>query len=125
MDTPADVEVGDQLHGAWLAGLDEIIHDPVGNGLVEVTFIPEGPEVELERLQFDAQPVRHIGEREGREVRLTGLWTEAGKLGARHLDLVVAPGFRIGKRFELFRWLRGHGVSFLLYCNNDKAHRQL
>jgi len=102
VDTASDVEVGNQLHGAGLASLDEVVQDPVRDRLVEVALVPEGPEVEFERFQLDAQLVRDIGERQGREVRLAGLWAEAGKLRTGHVDLVIAPGLRIGKGFDLF-----------------------
>lgn len=81
MDAASNIEVGDQLHGARPACLHEVVQDPVGYGLMEVALVPEGPEIELERLQLDTQPVRDIGQREGREIRLAGLRAEAGKLG--------------------------------------------
>lgn len=112
VDAAADIEVGDQLHGAGLAGLDEVVQDPVRDRLMKVALVPEGPEVEFERFQLDAQLVRDIGERQGREVRLAGLRAEAGKLRTGHVDLVIAPGLRIGERLKRFRWLRRHSGSF-------------
>src|SRR6267142_3981868 len=53
--------------------------------------------------------VRHVTDPDRREVRLTGERTQAGELGHRHRDLVVAVGMRVRHRFERPRGLRGHG----------------
>src|SRR5574337_52923 len=62
VDAAPNVKVGDELHDAWSTRRDEVIHDSVGHGLVKVTFISEGPEVEFQRLQLYAQSVRDVGQ---------------------------------------------------------------
>src|SRR3990172_183515 len=114
VNPPADVEIGNQLHRPWLARPDQIVQDTIRDRFVKMAFVPERPEVELERFQLNAQPVRHISQGEGCEVGLASPRAEAGKVGGGDLDLVVTPGFGVGNGFDLSRWLRRHGALFPL-----------
>lgn len=103
-----DVETGFNCHLLGLDNRDEIIEDLVGNGFVEVTFIPVGPEVELEGLQLDNRRARPVADRNCGEVRLPRTGTEAGEFRTDHGCLVVPLWIRVRNRFELAAWFSTH-----------------
>src|SRR5262249_26825959 len=78
----------------------EIVEYAVGHGLVEGPGVAEGPDVELQALQLDAQPVRHVVENERREVRLARLRAQTGEFRYFHVYPVVPRGLRIGEGGE-------------------------
>lgn len=73
----------------------EIIEDGVRNGLVECAFVTVGPDVHLEAFEFNEKFVRHIGNANCREIRLTCDGTDAGQFIGFTEDLVVATLFRV------------------------------
>src|SRR4051812_16076425 len=84
-DPAARGERPGHLAAARGTGPDEVVEQPVGDRLVEDSLVAECLEKELQRLQFDAQPVRGVPEGDGSEVRVAGLRTHAGKLRADDL----------------------------------------
>src|SRR3954466_11521315 len=79
-----------RLEVARRTGVHEVVKNLVRHRLVEDAPVAEGLEVQLERLQLDAQPVRGVPKRDGPEVRVAGLRADAGELRADDLDGVVA-----------------------------------
>jgi hypothetical protein len=61
-DAAAHEELGGQAHEARFGGLDQVVEDAVGDGLVETAFVAERPDVELEALEFDAGLFRDVVE---------------------------------------------------------------
>src|ERR1700752_1852683 len=68
----------------------QVIGDLVRHGFVKGAAVAERPDVELERFELDAAPVRYVLEIERREVRLSGARAQAGDLREMHADGVVA-----------------------------------
>ena len=99
MYAAAHIEVADHRHLARLTGGDQIVEDPVGHGLVKRAFIAVGPQIELERFEFETDLVRHVGDADGGEVGLAGPGADASKLGTLHIDFKIALRPRIGKGF--------------------------
>src|SRR5687767_5289645 len=98
VDAAADGEVALDGHLERLGRGDEIVEDPVRDVLVEGALVAVAPEVELERLQLDAELIRHVADADRRKVRLPRLRAEARELGAFEADLVAPPRRRIGTR---------------------------
>ena len=95
INAAANVEFRPQAHEARGGGGDQVIEDPVGDVLVERTFIPVRPHIELERFQLHARAVGHIVERQHGEVRLSGNRAEAREFRYFHVDAEVASRGRI------------------------------
>src|SRR6185295_20118791 len=57
VDAAAHLEVPHDRHAPRREQRHEIAEDAIGDRLVEVSFVAEGPEVELQALQLDAQLV--------------------------------------------------------------------
>jgi hypothetical protein len=55
VNASADEEVSLDPHSPRPAGRDQIVQDQVRHRLVEVTLVSEGPEIELERLELQAE----------------------------------------------------------------------
>src|SRR5207245_7748825 len=55
VDASPDVEIADHAHLPGLQESDEVVQDTVGHVLVEVPLVAERPEIELQRLQLDAE----------------------------------------------------------------------
>jgi len=111
VDAAADVELGGEAHVAGGEGAAEVVEDLVGHGLVEGPLVPEGPDVELEGLELDAQPVRDVLEGEDREVGLASLRAQAGELGNPDADGVVPLGLGVGEGLQFVAGLSRHGRS--------------
>ena len=60
----------------------QVVEDAVGDRLVEGALVAVRPEVELPRLELDAELVGHVLDADGGEVGLAGLGAQAGELGA-------------------------------------------
>ena len=97
IDPAPDIELSDHFKEPWRQQFHQIIEDLVDHGLVESPNLPIVPEVELQGLQFHATRIWDVTEAEGREVRLSGLGTDTGKLRATEFDRVVTIRFRVGK----------------------------
>lgn len=108
VDPSADLEVAHDRHLSGFDGTDQVVQDPVGHVLVEMTLVAKRPQVELQGLQFDAKKVRDVANCEGGEVRLPGLRAQASELGAGEMDLVIPPRLRVGERLQILGWLRTH-----------------
>src|SRR5689334_1408177 len=94
VETAAHVELANHGRFTRLDGGDDVVKDLVGDRFVERALVAERPEVELVRLQLDAELVRNVADGDLREVWLAGDRAEAGELWRMNLDLVVA--LRVG-----------------------------
>ena len=92
---PADVPPRVHRHAPRGDGGHQVVEDAVGHVLVERPDLAVAPEVELERLELDQQLVGHVGDGHGGEVGLGRQRADAGQLGRRVDDLVVASGVRV------------------------------
>src|SRR5690606_36973351 len=100
VDPAADVELRRQAQESGGEPADQIVDDPVRDGLVKRPFASVRPDVELQRLQLDALGVRNVLEVERCEVRLTRLRAQTGELWDADTDRVVAAALRIRKGLE-------------------------
>ena len=78
----------------------EIIEDAICDILVEMSLVPETPDVELEAFQLHTQPVRHVIEDQRREIGLAGFRAQARKLRYFHVNPEIARRCRVGKGLE-------------------------
>src|SRR6185436_16074094 len=90
----------------------EVVEDLVRHLLEEMALVAERPDVELERLQLHAQPVGHVADDDGAEVRLARDRAQRRVLRTDVADPVVALGRRVRERLERAAGLAGHGGSF-------------
>ena len=111
LDAAAHREVPHDLDPARRRRGHEIVQDPVGHVLVEGPFVPVRPDVELDRLELEQVPVRHVADSNRGEVGLAGAGAHARELGDLEADLVVAVRVRIGHDLERLRRLRRHGPT--------------
>ena len=58
--------------------LDQLVQDLVRDRLVKVPFVAERPEIQLERLELQAEGVRHVANADDGEVGLSRPRAEAG-----------------------------------------------
>jgi len=107
-NSATDIELRGQAHEARGGGGDQVVENSVGDGLVEGTLVAVRPDVELEALQFDAEMVGDVIEKQRREIGLAGLWAQAGEFGNLHVDVEIAVDRGIREGFEGFRRLAGH-----------------
>ena len=77
---------------------------------MEMAFLAERPDVELEALEFHAALVRDVVQKQGGEVRLAGLGAQTGELGDLDVDVVIPCGLRVVEGFQGFGGLAGHGA---------------
>ena len=67
-DPPAYREVTDHRHPSWTAGRDEIIEDLISRRFVKNPEVPVLDEIVFQRLEFNTQLVRHVGDPDFTEV---------------------------------------------------------
>jgi hypothetical protein len=79
----------------------DVIESAVHDVFVEYPFVAIEKQVLLEALQFKAELIRNVGEKQCGIVRLAGLGADTGKLRNRHLDFVLPVRVDIGKGFDL------------------------
>ncbi len=68
-DAAADIEAAAQAHEARAAGGYEVVEDAIGHVLVEMTLVAERPDIELECLELEAEPIGDVLEFQRREIR--------------------------------------------------------
>ena len=100
-NTAAHIELGTQTHVARSRGGHQVFQNLIGDGLVEGAFIAIGPDVEFQRLEFDATAVGNVVQKERGEVRLSGFWAQTSELRHRDLDGIIAPRIRVLKSLQL------------------------
>ena len=89
VNSSAHKEIPDDLHEPGLDGDDQVVQNAVGDCLMEGPFITVGPQIEFEGFQFHAEFFGDVSDLDRGKIRLAGLGTEAGKLGAVKPDLVI------------------------------------
>lgn len=68
---------------------------------MEGAFLSVGPDIELERFEFDAALVRHVLDVQGSKVGLSCLRAEAREFGNLNPDRIIPLRGRIIENFEL------------------------
>jgi hypothetical protein len=124
-DAAADIESSFDADAARGHGGHQIVEDAVRDGLVERALVAIRPQVDLPRLQLDAQPIGHVLHPDRREVRLSRLGAKAGELRAVEPDEVVALRVRVGEGFQRFRRSGGHGRRPRIARRRHGARREV
>ena len=101
MNSAADIEIADHGHFTRAARGNQIVENLVDDRFVESALIAKRPKIELQRLQFDAEFVRHIVDFDRGEIGLAGARAHTGEFRTLHMDLIVAFRPRIRKSFQL------------------------
>src|ERR1051326_1330901 len=128
LDASPNVEVTRHLHPSWFAGRREIVEDAIHCPFIEDPVVAKAPEIELETLELEAEPVGHVVDEYRPEIRrparqlsqLLGIAFDAAggaerrELGTLHADGVVAVGIGILEGLEEL-WL-GHGRRMAEDC---------
>ena len=107
-DTAAYVELGREPHESRVQRRYQVIQDAIGDILVEVAFITERPDIELEALELYTPLVCDIVEIQHGEIRLPGFGAQAGEFGDFHVDVEIALWTRVIKSFQGLAGLTGH-----------------
>jgi hypothetical protein len=102
-DSAAPAPDGFQTRPAWLSYRVQIFKNSICRRFEENAFIPVGVQVELHRLQFDAQLIRHVTENNRRIIRMPSHGASGCKLLLNMLDCIIAARVRIGKGLDLHR----------------------
>jgi hypothetical protein len=87
-------------HPPGAAGRNKVIEDIVGQPFIEDALVAETLHIVFETLEFNALLVWYILNRDLPEIRLSGLWTDAGKLRAVDRDGIVPAGAGVVEEFE-------------------------
>ena len=101
MNSAADIEIADHGHFTRAARGNQIVENLVDDRFVESALIAKRPKIEFQRLQLDAEFVRHIVDFDRGEIGLAGARAHTGEFRTLHMDLIVAFRPRIGKSFQL------------------------
>src|SRR5438445_13534009 len=107
-NSPPHVNPGSEEDKARCEQGDQVVADTVCNRFVESALVAIGPDVELEAFQLHALAVRHVVEKQRREVRLPGSRAQAGELRDLHTDQIVVARAWIGKTLKRFTRLGRH-----------------
>ena len=99
-DAATNEEFCGQAHEARLGRLDQVVEDAVGDVLVEMAFLAEAPDVELEAFQLDAGLVGDVVEVEGGEIRLPGLGAKTSEFRDFHVNVKIPLRFGIDEGLE-------------------------
>lgn len=96
----AGVEGGNDFHPSWMSHGNEVVEDRVGDVFVIDALVAEALQVKLEALQFDADFVGRVGDRNRAEVGLARFRTDGRELRRGDFDLIIAIGKLILEGFE-------------------------
>ena len=100
MNSTSDKEIADHRHAPRPDGTYQVVEDAVRHGLVKMPLVPERPEVELQRLQFHAEPIWDIPDAEHGEIRLPRLRAETGEFRTLEAHLILPLGAWIRKGLQ-------------------------
>src|SRR5690606_38952757 len=100
IEPATDVELGREPQVPRVEGGHEVVGYRVRDGLMERAFITVAPDIELQRFQLHAEPVRNVLEMQRREVGLPRFRAQTRELGYPDPDRVIAFGLGIRKRLE-------------------------
>lgn len=109
-DAAAYEKFGGEAQVSWLQDGGQVIDDTIRDGLMESALIPVRPDVKFKALELDTFFIRDVVEDQGGEIRLTCLWTEAGKLRNFHVNMVISRRCGVGEDFQFFCGTTGHSL---------------
>jgi len=111
-NAPPAFPVGDDFHETGFHGVFEVVGNGVGDGFVVDAFVAEALVIELEALEFHADFVGCVAQRDVAEVWVACDGTDAGELLGDVLNDVVTRGVGVVKTFEeLGVWHEGNDTA--------------
>ena len=108
INTTTHIEIGRQAHEVGLTDVHQRVEYAVGDVFVEGALVPERPDIQLQRFQFDTAPMRYVFQVEHGKIRLSCFRAQTGELGYADAYRVVTSGVRVLKRLEIFAGLGRH-----------------
>src|SRR5688572_271969 len=99
MNSATNIEITDHGHFSRPASFDEIVENLIDDILVKHALRAKRPEIELQRLELDAQLVGYIADPNGAKVRLSGTRANTSEFRTLHMDFIVARGPGVWKSF--------------------------
>ena len=109
-NSTADVESGCQPHEAGPCSRNQVVKDPIGHRLMKCALVAIGPDIQFQAFQLDAFPIGDVVEKKRGEVGLPRFGAKAGEFRYLHVDQEIAPGIRVGKRFQRIGGLGWHFI---------------
>jgi hypothetical protein len=113
VNATADVEVTLDARTPRTNRGHEVVQDAVDDGLVESALVAVRPQVQLPRLEFDAQPVGDVLDPNRSEIGLTRLGTKTSELVRLETDEVVSVRLRVGESIERLGWRAAHAPAMI------------
>lgn len=92
---------------------DQIVENLIGDRLVKVPLLAEGPEIEFERLELDTELIGNVFNVNAREVGLTRLGADTRELRAIEVDRVFSARVGIWECLEFAGRLRAQLPALL------------
>ena len=108
MNSATDIEIADHRHFTRATRGNQIVENLVDDRFVESALIAKRPKIEFQRLQLDAEFVRHIVDFDRGEIGLAGARAHTGEFRTLHMDLIIAFRPRIRKNFQFYAWCSSH-----------------
>lgn len=97
---PTHIEIACDGHLTRVADIHKIVKYAVDYRLIKYSLLPEGEEIHFERLEFEANTVGHIVDRDGCKVGLSGDRADRRELRAGVDDTEIALGARAVESLE-------------------------
>ena len=113
VNATADVEVSLDSRTPRMNRSYEIVQDAVDDGLVKGAFVAVRPQVQLPRLELDAEPIGHVLDANRGEIGLTRLGTKARELMRLETDEVVSVRLRVGEAIKGLGWRAAHAAAMI------------
>jgi len=115
-DSATGSEGSHDLHPAGLRDGHQIVQNQIGDVFVKRTVIPVLLQVEFQRLQFEAELIGNVGDRQRPEIRLAGFRTDGSEFRTDRFDLVISVRKLIGKRLQCVAKALGHRCGSIRTC---------
>jgi hypothetical protein len=102
VNAAAHVELGAHAQELRLDRGDDVVQDLIGHRFMKSALIAKRPDIQFQRLEFDAGRRRHIFEADRRKIGLPGLRAQTGELGDVDTNRIVPAGLWVDESFEVF-----------------------
>ena len=97
LDVSTNIKIPDHFDLVGIQKLYQVIHNSIGHVLMEYLIVSESIDIELQRLELDAELIRHIANADGGKIREAGSGANAGELRALKTDFIAPNGRSVFK----------------------------